>query len=454
MIHINAFTQCTPISQSIGQWRNPADRMAAGYRDLKTWIELAQTLEAGCIDALFFADIHGIYDGYGGSYEAAVRHAVQVPGADPVLLIPALAAATTHLGFAVTYSTSYHAPYECARLFSSLDHFTGGRIGWNVVTSYMKNAQDNGLGAALPHDERYDQADDYMEAVYKLWEASWADDAVVRDAAGATFTDPSRVRPIDHEGPYYRVRGPHMCEPSPQRTPVIYQAGSSPRGIRFGARHGEALFVAFGNPQSAARMTARIRAAIAEEGRDPASVKIMLAIMPIVGETEAEAQAKYATALEHADVEGALALFGGWTGIDLSAYSPEDRIEDIDSQAMASIAKANKGKRLKDFYEELKLGSFGPKVIGTPDQVADELEHWIEVAGIDGFNLTPVVQPGSHEDFVGLVVPELQRRGRFRRAYDTATLREHYYGTGHARAADDHPSARHRFQSVSDTNRV
>ena len=193
MIHINAFSQCTPISQAIGQWRNPADRMAAGYRDLSLWTDVARTLEAGCLDALFFADIHGIYDAYGGSHEAAVRHAVQVPGADPVLLIPALAAATTHLGFAVTYSTSYHAPYECARLFSSLDHFTQGRIGWNVVTSYMKNAEANGLGAALPHDERYDQADDYLEAVYKLWEGSWADDAVVQDAASANARAASSV---------------------------------------------------------------------------------------------------------------------------------------------------------------------------------------------------------------------------------------------------------------------
>ena len=445
MIHINAFTQCTPISQSIGQWRNPADRMAAGYRDLAVWTDLARTLEAGCIDALFFADIHGIYDGYGASHEAAVQHAVQVPGADPTLLIPALAAATTHLGFAVTYSTSYHAPYECARLFSSLDHFTGGRIGWNVVTSYMKNAAANGLGAALPHDERYDQADDYMEAVYKLWEGSWAEDAVVRDAATATFSDPARVRTIDHHGPYYEVRGPHMCEPSIQRTPVIYQAGSSPRGIQFGAKHGEALFVAFGSPQSSAKLTARIRQAVAEAGRDPASMRIMLAIMPIVGETEAEARRKYETALHYADVEGALALFGGWTGIDLSQFSPDDMIEDIDNQAMASIAKANRGKRLKDFYGELKLGAFGPKIIGSPTQVADELERWVEVGGVDGFNITPVVQPGSHEDFVHLVVPELQRRGLFRRHYEGATLREHYFGPGHSRAAGDHPSARYRF---------
>jgi len=444
MMHINAFTQCTPISQSIGQWRNPADVMSRGYTDLNVWADLARTLERGCLDALFFADIHGIYDGYAGNRDAAVRHAVQTPGADPLLLISALALSTRHLGFASTYSTTYHSPYECARAFSSLDHFTKGRIGFNVVTSYMKNAEDNGLGVMLPHDERYDRADEYLDVVYKLWEGSWADDAVIRDAARNIHTAPERVHDIDHTGQYFSVRGPHMCEPSPQRTPVIYQAGASPRGIEFGAKHAEALFVGFTDPRNARERVTMIRERIAAHGRDPSSVKILAGIIPIVGDTDADAQRKYDDALQYVSPEGTFALFGGWTGVDLSRYGPDDSLDHIDSDGMQAIARGMRGKTMRDFYERIKLGSFSVKIIGHAAHVADTLEEWVDVGGVDGFNIMPVVQPGSHEDFVNAVIPELQRRGRFRTAYEGTTLREHYFGANHTRVRDDHPAARYR----------
>lgn len=160
MIHLNAFTQCSICPQSKGQWKHPADRSSSGYRDLDYYVEIARTLERGCFDALFFADIHGTYDAYRDTREAAVRHAVQFPCNDPTVLIPALAMATRHLGFATTYSTTYHPPYQAAKLFSTLDHLTRGRVGWNVVTSYLPDAERNGLGKILPHDERYDRADE------------------------------------------------------------------------------------------------------------------------------------------------------------------------------------------------------------------------------------------------------------------------------------------------------
>lgn len=206
-MHLNLFTQCSPSPQFKGFWRHPRDRSATGYRDLGYWVELGRRLEAACLDALFFADVHGTYDVYQGSWRAAVRHAVQIPSVDPLLVLPAIAATTTRLGLAVTYSTTYHAPYECARVFSSLDHLTGGRVAWNIVTSYLRSASANGLGEYLDHDERYDRADEYVEVARRLWEESWDDDAVVRDAAANVFTDPDRVHEIGHEGRWFSVRG-------------------------------------------------------------------------------------------------------------------------------------------------------------------------------------------------------------------------------------------------------
>ena len=209
------------------------------------WVDLARTLEAGCFDSIFFADVHGAYDVYKGSAEAGIRHAVQFPGNDPTMLFPAMAQATRHLGFISTYSTTYYPPFHTAKLFSSLDHFTGGRVGWNIVTSYLDSACRNGLGEMLPHDQRYERAEEYMEVAYKLWEASWEENAIVRDSARDMHTDPARVHAINHKGKYFEVEGPHMCEPSPQRTPFLLQAGQSSRGVAFGARHGEALFLVY-----------------------------------------------------------------------------------------------------------------------------------------------------------------------------------------------------------------
>ncbi|MGH8013863.1 MAG: NtaA/DmoA family FMN-dependent monooxygenase, partial [Candidatus Binataceae bacterium] len=292
LIHLNAFNQCAAALQSFGQYRNPRDRTSQGYTLTHHWIELAQLLEHGCFDSLFFADVHGAYDVYGGNAVAGIRHAVQFPGNDPTVLFPALAQATRHLGFVATYSTAYYPPFHTAKLFSSLDHFTGGRVGWNIVTSYLNSASRNGLGMLLSHDQRYERAEEYMEVVYKLWEASWEDGAIVRDSARDMHTDPARVHAIDHKGTWFEVAGPHMCEPSPQRTPLLFQAGQSGRGVRFGARHGEALFVTYPTIAAAAPRVARIRAALRDQGRDPGHVKLLAGIAVVVAESAAEARLK------------------------------------------------------------------------------------------------------------------------------------------------------------------
>ncbi len=449
LIHLNAFTQCAAALQSFGQFRNPRDRTSRGYTSTAFWVELARALEGGCFDSLFFADVHGVYDVYRGSAEAGIRHAVQFPGNDPTLLFPAMAEATRHLGFISTYSTTYYPPFHTAKLFSSLDHFTGGRVGWNIVTSYLESACRNGLGEMLPHDQRYERAEEYMEAVYKLWEASWEEDAIVRDAARDMHTDPARVHAIDHRGRYFQVAGPHMCEPSPQRTPLLLQAGQSSRGIAFGARHGEALFVVYPTIEVTRARVARIRQAVREQGRNSDHAKIVLALSVIVAETEEEARAKERRLRSYASPEGAFALFGGWTGVDLAQYRDEQVLDRLPSQGIKSAARwfstvypDRPPLTLAEAREEMKLASLMPVIVGTPGRVADELERWVDETGIDGLNLVPIYQPGSFTEFIELVVPELQRRGRMRTGYDGDTLRENLFGAGHRRLPPDHPAYR------------
>ena len=242
-IRFNAFQMNTVGHQSPGLWTHPRDR-SSHYNEPEHWVELAQLLERGLFDGVFLADVLGVYDVYKGSADAALRHAVQAPVNDPLAVVPLMAQATTHLGFGVTCALTYEHPYPFARRMSTLDHLTQGRIGWNIVTGYLDSAARNlGLPRQLAHDERYDVADDYLDVVYKLWELSWEDGAVLRDKARGVFTDPRKVHPIRHVGPHYQVPGIHLCEPSPQRTPVLYQAGASSRGKAFAARHAECVFI-------------------------------------------------------------------------------------------------------------------------------------------------------------------------------------------------------------------
>jgi len=446
-IHINAFTQCSISPQSKGQWKNPLDRSSQGYRDLDHWVDLAKTLERGCVDALFFADVHGVYDVYGGNMNAGVQHAVQFPGNDPTTLATVLARETEHLGLIFTVSTTYYPPFHTAKLFSTLDHFTKGRVSWNIVTSYLESAYKNGLGTKpLEHDARYDQAEEYLEVVYKLWEHSWEEDAIVRDAAGDMHTDPSKVHLINHEGEHYNVRGPHMCEPSPQRTPFLVQAGQSERGLQFGTKHAEALFVGFRSLEEATKGSKMIRDLAESHGRSRDSIKLLVGRCIIVGETEAEAQKKYQEYLSYASPEGAFALFGGWTGIDLSGKPYDQKLGNFDSDGMKFLASwfnsddPEQQATLQDVADYMSIGSLATVIVGTAAQVADELEELVDVGGVDGFNLIPVAQPESAHELVDLLIPELQRRGRFRTKYEASTAREMFMGPGQRRLERSHPA--------------
>ena len=447
-ILMNLFSQCCPTPQSEGQRKNPRDRSVPGFNDVEFWVDLAKTADRGLFDSLFFADIHGVYDVYGGSMDAGIRHGVQVPGNEPTILFPLLARETRQLGFISTYSTTYFEPFLTAKLFSSLDHFTNGRVGWNIVTSYLSSAQRNGLGELLEHDERYDKAEEYLEVCYKLWEKSWDEEAFIYDQKNDALIDTARVHTIDHHGQHYDVEGPHMCTPTRQRTPFLVQAGQSPRGLQFGTKHAEALFVLYQHVEKAASQRNMLAELQEASGRGPGSVKLMQGIGVVVAETEKELKAKIERYRSYASVEGLLALFGGWTGLDLSTFKPSDTMDAFESNQMQHFSSffaeidPDHPWTFGDMCDYMKLCSICPVVTGTPEQVADELERWVDVGGVSGFNLIPVDQPGSVQDFVDLVVPELQKRGRFRTAYpDTpVSLRELYLENGNPRLTEAHPA--------------
>jgi len=435
-ILINAFAMNTPGHLSPGLWRHTADR-SADYRHIRHWVDLAKTLERGLIDGLFIADVVGVYDVYGGSVDAAVRGGVQVPVNDPLQLVPAMAYATEHLGFGVTASVSFEHPFPFARRMSTLDHLTGGRVGWNIVTSYLDSGARNlGQARQAGHDDRYDVADEYLEVVYKLWEGSWADDAVLRDRASGIFADPAKVRPIRHDGPNFKVPGIHLCEPSPQRTPVLYQAGASSRGRRFAARHAECVFVGGPTILILKRIVSDLRAAAVEAARRPDDIKILNMQTVILGRTDSEAEDKAADYRSLVDHTGALALLSGWTGVDLSTYGLDEPLRHVKTEAgqsaLESFTTADPDRQwtIRELAQWCGIGGRGPVLVGSARTVADQLQHWIAETDVDGFNLAWAVNPGTFEDIVDLLVPELQRRGAYKTAYRPGTLREKLFGDG------------------------
>ncbi|TQE16805.1 LLM class flavin-dependent oxidoreductase [Streptomyces ipomoeae] len=441
--------------QSPGLWRHPDDQ-AHRYTDLAYWTDLARLLDRGGFDSLFIADVLGVYDVYQGSRDAAVRQGAQIPLSDPLPAVSAMAAVTERLGFGITVSLTYEQPYKLARTLTTLDHLTKGRIAWNVVTSYLESAARNlGLGEQVAHDDRYEVAEEFLEVCYKLWEYSWDDDAVVRDRERGIYTDPTRIRDIAHKGRHFTVPGVFLSEPSPQRTPVIFQAGASPRGRAFAARHGEGVFINAVNPQATRRVVDDIRARAAAEGRDPYSVKIFILLTAITAPTDEEARAKYDDLISYASYEGALALYGGWSGLDLSELAPDQPLEYVDTDAVRSalaiFSTADPTRRWTpdQVARYLGIGGIGPVVVGSPATVADELERWVEEADVDGFNLAYATTPGTFADFVDLVVPELRSRGRLPAPSGGATLRERLHGpAGSPRVRDDHPAARHRELAI------
>ncbi|XPP26277.1 MAG: LLM class flavin-dependent oxidoreductase [Leucobacter sp.] len=444
-IHLNLFTMNTVGHLSPGLWRHPRDR-SRRYTQLDHWLDIARTAEAGYLDAIFFADVLGSYDVYRGGPESAVSGGVQIPANDPLQLVPALASVTEHLGFGVTASTSFEHPFPFARRMSTLDHLTGGRVGWNVVTSYLgSGARNLGLDGQVSHDRRYDIAEEYLEVCYKLWQRSWDDDAVIEDRERGVFADPERVHPIAHRGEFFTVPGFHLAEPSPQRTPVLYQAGASPRGVAFAARHAEHVFVAAPSTAVLGRQVRAVQEAAGAAGRStPPPVLNQLTV--IVAATDAEAKRRFEEYLEFASPEGALTLMSGWTGIDFAQLDQDAPLAGLESDAIQSalsaFSDADPGRvwTPREIADYARIGGDGPVIVGSATTVADALESIVEETGVSGFNLAMAVQPETLEGITQHLVPELQRRGRFKREYAPGTLREKLGGAS-ATPAADHPAA-------------
>jgi long-chain alkane monooxygenase len=442
-LRLNAFTMNCVSHVHHGQWTRPDTRQLE-YATLDPWLELARVLERGRFDTLFLADVIGTYDSYRGSRDTAVREALQIPVNDPALLIPAMATVTTDLGFAFTHSVLQEHPFAFARKIATLDHLTNGRVAWNIVTSYLETAGRNlGYGGLPPHDERYERAEEYLEVVYRLLEESWEDDAVLRDTGRGVYADPAKIHDIDHVGRFYDVVGPQLAEPSPQRTPVLFQAGSSERGRQFAARHAEAIFIVAYNPEGAEIQIGDVRARAARFGRDPKDILFYQGLGAIVGGTEEEAQRKARETDEHASEEGYAAHMAGNLGIDISTLDLEAPIGELPEANLQGAVKGlveaapDKTWRFGDLIRFL----CDLRVVGTPEQIADHLQKWQD-AGVDGINLMYHTTPGSFVEFIDGVVPVLQDRGLAQREYAPGTLRSKLSGGG-ARLNDRHPGRFH-----------
>jgi len=446
-IRINAFDMnCIGHIQQ-GLWTHPRDQ-STQYKNIHYWTALAKKLEAGLFDGVFFADVLGAYDVYGGNVDATLKGAVQLPVNDPSLLIPAMAAATTHLAFGVTCNLTYEPPFSFARRMSTLDHLTGGRIGWNIVTGYLDSAaRATGLSGQMAHDDRYDLAEEYMSLVYKLWEGCWEDDAVVNDREKRIYADPAKVHRIVHDGRQYKVDALHLAEPSPQRTPVLYQAGSSTRGRLFAATHAECVFV---NGQSMSGVRAivdDIRGQAVKLGRQASDISVFLGATVITGRTEAEAREKFEDYKSHVDVEAALVHASASMGIDFAKYDMDEPIQTGNTQAIVSNVEAMTRSAgptwtKRKLIEQMVLGSRQAPLVGSAEQVADTLMAWTENADVDGFNLSRTVTPECFEDFIDLVVPILQERGAYKTSYRDGVYREKLFG--HARLPQSHAAAQYR----------
>ena len=455
-IRFNAFDMNCVGHQSPGLWKHPKDQ-SARYKDLSYWTELAKTLEKGKFDGIFIADVLGTYDVFGGSNEVPLRAGTQVPVNDPFMLVSAMAAVTENLGFGVTAGTGYEHPYPFARRLATLDHLTQGRIGWNVVTGYLPSAARNmGQDDQLEHDERYNHADEYLEVIYKLLEGSWEEDAVVKDTERGIFTDPAKVHEINHEGKYFKVPGIAITEPSPQRTPVVFQAGTSPRGLKFASENAEAVFVTSPTKELLKATVTKIRDEVEAAGRDRYDVRIYAMQTIITDVDSAAARAKFEDYKSYADIDGALALISGWMGVDLSTYGPDDVIgANVKSNAIqSSVATFQKASgddgnpwTIRQLAEWVGVGGFGPITVGSPTEVADKLIEWVEDTDVDGFNLAYAITPGTFEDIVEFIVPELQARGAYQNDYTEGTLRNKLFGAGD-RVKDSHRAANYRFANA------
>ena len=452
-ILLNAFDMNCVGHINHGLWAHPRDE-SQHFNELSYWTDLAQTLEQGLFDGLFIADITGVYDVYQNNIDLTLKESIQLPSHDPSTLVSAMAAVTQHLGFGVTVNLSYESPYQFARRFASLDHLTQGRIGWNIVTGYLDSAQRLiGEKGFKDHDLRYEQAEEFVQLCYKFWEGSWEDDAVVKDKKNRIFTDPAKVHQVNHQGQFYQSQGVFQVSPSIQRTPVLFQAGASPRGMAFATQHAEGMFIGGDQPAKIKKQVDQIRQQATDQGRHPEDIKIFVGITVVTAETDELAQQKLDEYRSYASPEAGLAHFSSSVGIDLSKFADDEAIPYQKTNSIASVNNKFKEQRISknDLKAQHVLGGRYPLIVGSGATVAEKLIQLIDETGIDGFNLTRTVAPESHHDFIRLVIPELQQRGRYKTAYEHGSLRHKLFNQGD-RLSTSHPVQQFRCPSSASTS--
>ncbi|MDF1790736.1 MAG: LLM class flavin-dependent oxidoreductase [Thalassobaculaceae bacterium] len=426
-MHLVAYLKTGPTAMHVGGWRHPEATLDDILHPSR-YEHIARVLEAGCFDGCFFADLFGLYDIHGGSYDPYVRRGGQISYLDPTVVLPIMAMATRHLGLGATLSTSFHTPYHLARWLGSLDVLSGGRVAWNVVTSATDlEAQNAGMDALPPREERYDRADEVLEACFALW-SSWDEDPFVLDKEAGVFADPSKVHYANYEGRWIKTRGPLSIPRSAQGRPVIMQAGSSDRGREFAARWAEVVFTIQRGREEMREFYDDLKARMDKVGRAPNECAVLPAISVVLGETEsiARERADYLDSL--IDPELVTASSSSSVGADLTKLKDGKSLAELQGnqgmkgteQVLEQAMKAE-GKSLAEAAANRHRRR---ELVGTPSMVADRMQELFEAGVCDGFVLAPTMFPGMFEQFCRGVVPELQRRGIFRTSYTGRTLRE------------------------------
>ena len=426
-----AFMQAQNCSNYVGSWRHPASM--SDFMTPEYYQRIARTLEDGLFDMAFFDDRLAMPDIYGGDHRESVANGVRVVKMDPSTVLMTMAAVTQHLGLGATYSTTYYEPFHVARVFATMDLMTRGRVAWNIVTSLNDSEAENfGYEEHLEHDLRYDRADEFMEVVMGHWD-SWEDDALIIDKASGRFADPDKVHRLDHKGKYFNSKGPLPVPRSAQGHPVLLQAGQSGRGMAFAGRWAELVFAGYPNLAAGQKQYKSLKESVAKAGRDPATVKVAPAVKVLVAESAAQAEDMYALVDSMAKPIDSMALLCEVLNVDFSKRPYDEPFSDAELAAVSWHSLRDKviqksGKKnpsVRDFVEASGRGTVreSPSFVGTATQVADQLQEWFETA-CDGFVVQGMTVPGTYEDIVRLLVPELQRRGLYRTAYPGATLRD------------------------------
>lgn len=428
-----AFMQAGSTSVYAGSWRHPATEH--GYLDASYYAKIGRQLEEGCFDLMFFDDRLAMPGIYGGSVAEAVRYGARPVKLDLSVILGVLAQTTSHIGLGATYSTTYYAPFHVARTFATLDHLSRGRAAWNVVTSVNDSeAQNFGLDTHLGHDERYDRADEFLDVVAGLWD-TWEDGAIQHDRVSGFYADPGKVHELGHVGRYFSTRGPLTVPRTPQGRPVILQAGSSGRGREFASRWADLIFTGDPGIDVARSHYSDQKARIADSGRDPASVRICPMAYAVVGETESHAKEREDMFLNDlVDPMASLTLLSELMNYDFAQHDLDDPVTDELIASVSGIRGLVQNLRahiggdrvtVRDLTGHRATLLQGPRFVGTGKQVADQMEEWFTSGACDGFVMAATHSPGSYEDFVRMVVPELQHRGLFRTEYTGSTLRDH-----------------------------